>query len=102
MPPIIPAFRSRNYRLYFGGQGLSLIGTWITQTATIWLVYQLTNSALWLGLVGFVGQIPSLILAPFGGLVVDQVNRHRLLIITQILSMVQSLVLAVLALNRYH
>jgi MFS family permease len=92
-----PALRSRNYRLFFGGQGLSLIGSWMTQTATIWLVYQLTNSALWLGVVGFVGQIPSLILAPFGGIVVDRVNRHRLLIVTQILSAIQSLALAILA-----
>lgn len=95
----IPALESRNYRLFFGGQGLSLIGTWITQTATIWLVYHLTSSALWLGIVGFLGQIPSLILAPFGGLVVDRINRHRILVITQILSMSQSLALAVLALT---
>jgi MFS family permease len=92
-----PALRSRNYRLFFGGQGLSLIGSWMTQTATIWLVYQLTNSALWLGVVGFVSQIPSLILAPFGGIIVDRVNRRRLLIITQILSAIQSLALAILA-----
>lgn len=99
MTPIIPALKSKNYRLFFGGQGLSLIGTWITQTATIWLVYHLTSSALWLGIVGFAGQIPNFILAPFGGIVVDRANRHRLLITTQILSMLQSLALAVLALT---
>jgi MFS family permease len=92
-----PALRSRNYRLFFGGQSLSLIGSWMTQTATIWLVYQLTNSALWLGVVGFIGQIPSLILAPFGGIIVDRFDRRRLLILTQILSAIQSLALAILA-----
>ena len=55
-----PALRSRNYRLFFAGQGLSLIGSWMTQVAGVWLVYQLTGSALMLGIVGFVGQIPSL------------------------------------------
>lgn len=95
----LPALSSKNYRLFFAGQGISLIGTWITQTATIWLVYQLTNSALWLGAVGFVSQVPNFVLAPFAGIVVDRVNRRRLLIATQILSMIQSLALAFLALR---
>ena len=77
---IPPALKSRNYQLFFGGQGLSLIGTWITQTATIWLVYHLTSS-VWLGIVDFLGQIPSLVLAPFGELIVDRINRHRILVI---------------------
>ena len=96
---IIPALRSRNYRLFFFGQGVSLIGTWMTQTATVWLVYQLTQSALLLGIVGFTSQIPSLFLAPFGGVLVDRWNTHKILVATQILSMIQSLALAVLALT---
>lgn len=99
MRPFLPAFKSKNYRLYFGGQGLSLIGTWMTQVATIWLVYQLTDSALLLGIVGFLGQIPSFFMAPFGGVLVDRFNRHRILVITQILAMIQSLALAALALT---
>jgi MFS family permease len=96
---IFRAFKSRNYRLFFGGQGISLIGTWMTTTATIWLVYQLTNSALMLGLVGFANQIPNFILTPFAGVLVDRWDRHRTLIITQILAMIQSLTLAGLALT---
>ncbi|HEU5358394.1 MAG TPA: MFS transporter [Gemmatimonadales bacterium] len=91
------ALRHRNYRLFFGGQGTSLVGTWITRIATSWLVYRLTGSALLLGLVGFAGQIPTLILAPFAGVLVDRWDRHRILVITQVLSMLQSLALAVLA-----
>lgn len=94
-----PALKSRNYQLFFSGQGLSLVGNWITQTAMIWLVYQLTDSALWLGVVGFTSQIPSFVLAPIGGIVVDRVHRHRLLIGTQFLSMMQSIALTILALT---
>jgi len=97
--PILPAFRSRNYRLFFIGQGISLIGSWMTQIATIWLVYHLTNSPLLLGFVGFASQIPSFVLSPFGGVFVDRFSRHRILIGTQILSMIESLALAVLALS---
>ena len=93
------ALRSRNYRLYFAGQGVSLIGTWITRIATSWLVYRLTNSELLLGVVSFVGQIPMLLLTPFAGVLVDRWNRHRILVVTQILSAVQSLALAILALT---
>lgn len=97
--PDIPAFRSRNYRLFFAGQGLSLVGSWMTQVATVWLVYQLSASPWLLGLVGFTSQIPSLILLPFAGVFVDRWNRHRVIVWTQILSMIQSLTLAVLALT---
>jgi MFS family permease len=90
------ALRHRNYRLYFVGQGISLIGTWMTRVATSWLVYRLTDSALLLGLVGFAGQLPTFIFAPFAGVWVDRLNRHRVLIITQILAMLQSLTLAAL------
>ncbi len=99
MGRILRAFNSRNYRLYFAGQFLSMIGTWMTQIATSWVVYELTNSSLLLGVVGFASQIPTFFLAPFAGVVVDRWNRHRILVITQILAMLQSLVLAFLALT---
>jgi MFS family permease len=73
---MLRALRHRNYRLFFTGQTVSLIGTWMTRIATSWLVYRLTHSAL-LGLVGFAGQIPSFLLAPFAGVLVDRWNRHR-------------------------
>jgi MFS family permease len=96
---MLRALRHRNYRLFFSGQTVSLVGTWMTRIATSWLVYRLTRSALLLGLVGFAGQIPSFLLAPFAGVLVDRWNRHRLLIVTQILAMLQSAALAVLALT---
>jgi MFS family permease len=94
----VRALRHRNYRLFFGGQSISLIGTWMTRIATSWLVYRLTHSAFLLGLVGFSGQIPILLLGPFAGVWVDRLNRHRTLIVTQVLSMIQSFWLAGLAL----
>jgi MFS family permease len=93
------ALAHRNYRLFFSGQSVSLVGTWITRVATSWLVYRLTGSAFLLGVVGFWGQIPSLILSPFAGVLVDRWNRHRILVWTQALSALQSLALAVLALS---
>lgn len=95
----LPALRSRNYRLFFAGQGISLIGTWMTQLATVWVVYQLTHSAFMLGLVGFTSQIPSFFLAPFGGLIADRYSRRRLLVTTQTLAMLQSLALAFFTLS---
>lgn len=95
-PRLTRALHSRNYRLFFGGQSISLVGTWVTRVATSWLVYRLTGSLLLLGVVGFMGQIPTLLLSPFAGVFVDRWNRHRLLIGTQVLSMLQSLALAVL------
>ena len=95
-PRLTRALRSRNFRLFFGGQSISLVGTWITRVATSWLVYRLTGSLLLLGIVGFCGQIPTLVLSPFTGVLVDRWNRHRLLVITQVFSMLQSLALAVL------
>jgi len=94
------ALEHRNYRLFFGGQSISLIGTWITRIATSWLVYRLTGSELLLGVVGFASQIPLLVLAPFGGVFVDRWNRHRILIVTQVLSALQSLALAILTLMK--
>src|SRR3954470_12156166 len=96
---MLRALEHRNYRLFFSGQTVSLIGTWMTRIATSWLVYRLTGSALLLGLVGFAGQIPSFLLAPFAGVLVDRWNRHRLLVITQVLAMVQSALLAWYALR---
>jgi MFS family permease len=96
---MLRALRHRNYRLFFSGQSLSLIGTWMTRIATSWLVYRLTGSALLLGLVGFAGQIPSFLLAPVAGVLIDRWNRHRLLVATQVLAMAQSAALAALALT---
>jgi MFS family permease len=90
------SLRHRNYRLFFSGQTVSLVGTWITRIATSWLVYRLTHSVFLLGVVGFFGQIPTLVLAPFAGVLVDRWNRHRILVVTQVLSMLQSAALAVL------
>ncbi len=92
------ALRFRNYRLFFGGQSLSLIGTWMTRIAMSWLVYRLTGSAFLLGLTGFASQIPAFVLGPFAGVWVDRLDRHRVLVVTQVLSMLQSFALAALAL----
>jgi MFS family permease len=94
------ALRHRNFRLFFGGQSISLMGTWMTRLATSWLVYRLTGSAFLLGIVGFSGQIPTFLLAPFAGVWVDRLNRRHVLIVTQILAMVQSFALAVLTLTK--
>ena len=88
------ALRHRNFRLFFSGQSISLIGTWMTRIATSWLVYRLTGSALLLGLVGFIGQIPTFLLAPFAGVWVDRLDRRNVLLWTQALAAVQSLLLA--------
>lgn len=93
------ALRHRNFRLFFGGQSISLIGTWMTRVATAWLVYRLTGSALLLGTVSFAGQIPTFIFAPFAGVWVDRLNRRQVLVWTQALSMAQSLALAALTLS---
>lgn len=93
------ALRSRNYRLLFFGQLVSLTGNWMTQVATGWLVYRLTNSPQKLGLVSFCGQIPAFVLMPIAGVLVDRWDLRKTLIITQVLSMIQSLVLAYLTLR---
>ncbi|HUB19781.1 MAG TPA: MFS transporter [Acidobacteriaceae bacterium] len=92
------ALRHRNFRLFFGGQTISLVGTWMTRIATAWLVYRLTKSPMLLGTVSFAGQIPSFLLAPFAGVIVDRHDRRRVLLWTQTLAMVQSLLLAWLTL----
>src|SRR5579864_3326335 len=96
---MLRALSYRNYRLFFGGQIVSLCGTWITITATSWLVYRLTGSAFLLGVVGFASQVPAFVLMPFAGIAVDRWNRHRLIVATQTLSMLTSLTLAALTLT---
>ena len=93
------ALRYRNFRLYFLGQGTSLIGTWLTRVAMSWLVYRLTGSELLLGVVGFAGQVPTFLLAPVAGVLIDRIDRHRVLLITQALALVQSGLLAVLTIT---
>lgn len=93
------ALRHRNFRLFFGGQSVSLIGTWMTRVATGWLVYRLTGSGLVLGIVGFTGQIPTFLLAPFAGVWMDRLNLRSVLVWTQGLAALQSLTLAALTLT---
>jgi len=88
---ILRAFRYRNYRLFFGGQSISLVGTWMQQIAMSWLVYRMTGSVFLLGVVGFASQIPVSILAPFAGVLADRWDRYRILIATQTLAMAQAL-----------
>src|SRR4030043_1706062 len=96
---ISQSLKSRNYRLFFIGQSVSLVGTWMQVIAISWLVYDLTDSALLLGLVGFFSQVPSFFITPFSGVLVDRWNRHRILIATQALSMIQAFILAFLTLS---
>ncbi len=96
---VFRALQYRNYRLFVAGQGISLIGTWMQRIALSWLVYRLTNSAALLGVVGFAGQIPGFVLAPFAGVLVDRWDLRRMLVVTQALSMLQALTLALLLLG---
>ena len=91
---LLRALRSRNYRLFVAGQGISLVGTWMQQVAMSWLVYRLTGSALLLGVVGFTSQIPTLLIAPVAGVLADRWDRRRLLMINQTLAMLQAAFLA--------
>jgi MFS family permease len=92
------ATRHRNFRLFLIGQGISLMGSWMTRLALSWLTWRLTHSALLLGLVGFAGQILTFLLAPFAGVWIDRIDRRKLLILTQVFSALQSLALAGLTL----
>ncbi|MFI5253064.1 MAG: MFS transporter [Bacteroidota bacterium] len=96
---IFRTLRYRNFRLFFGGQLISLVGTWMQQLAVTWLVYRLTNSAFLLGAVGFISQLPSFLLTTFAGVLADRFNRHRMVIMTQVLAMIQATILAVLTLT---
>ena len=93
------ALSSRNYRLFFFGQGISLIGTWIQSVAQAWLVYRMTNSVFLLGLVGFLSQIMVFVFGPFAGVIADRMNRHRILVITQTAAMLQAFALALIVLT---
>jgi MFS family permease len=95
----VRALRHRNFQLFFAGQLISLIGTWMQVVAQSWLVYRMTNSALLLGTVGFASQIPVFIMAPIGGIVADRRNRHRVVIATQTASMILAGMLAALTLT---
>ncbi|HNX68950.1 MAG TPA: MFS transporter [Candidatus Omnitrophota bacterium] len=96
---IFRALRHRNYRLFFGGQSISLVGTWMQQVALSWLVYRLTNSPFLLGFVGFVGLVPTFICTPLAGVFADRHDRRNMLLVTQSLSMVQAAILAFLVLT---
>lgn len=93
------AFKHRNYRLFFGGQAVSLIGTWMQHVAMHWLVYRLTNSTFLLGVVGFTSQVPIFFCAPLAGVFADRHNRHRILIVTQVFAMLQAIIMAALTLS---
>src|SRR3954471_17502829 len=96
------AFKSRNYRLYFIGQSVSLIGTWMQKTAVSWVIYTLTHSTFMLGLTLFASQFPSFLFSLIGGVVSDRYNRYRVLLLTQIASMIQAILLtALILMNRY-
>jgi len=96
---MLRALGSRNYRLFFAGQGVSLIGTWMQQVAMSWLVYRLTGSTFLLGVTGFAGQIPNFLLAPVAGVLADRMNRRPLLMVTQGVAMFQAAALAALVLT---
>jgi len=98
---LLRALRSRNYRLFVAGQGISLVGTWMQQVAMSWLVYRLTGSALLLGVVGFTSQIPTFLIAPFAGVLADRWDRRRLLMINQALAMLQAAFLATAVLTGF-
>jgi MFS family permease len=93
------ALKSRNYRLFFSGQLISLVGNWMTQIATSWLVYKLTHSSLMLGAVSFAGQIPAFLVAPLAGVMFDRWDLRKTLLATQFLAMLQSFALAYFALT---
>jgi len=96
---IFRSLRHRNYRLFFSGQSISLIGTWMQRIALPWVVYRMTDSEVLLGVVSFAGSIPSFILAPFAGVLIDRWSRYRVMLVTQIISMIQAGVLAWLSLS---
>jgi MFS family permease len=95
----VRALRHRNFQLFFAGQLISLIGTWMQTVAQSWLMYRLTGSTLLLGTVGFASQIPVFLVAPIGGTVADRLNRHRIVIATQTMSMILAFILAALTLT---
>src|SRR5271169_2818687 len=100
LPTMLRALSSRNFQLFFSGQLISLIGTWMDTIAEAWLVYRLTGSSLLLGTVAFAGQIPVFLLAPVGGMAADRWNRRSIVIATQISSMILAFILAFLTITK--
>src|SRR5258708_3090872 len=98
LPSLFRSLRHRNFQLFFGGQLISLTGTWMQSVAQSWLVFKLTGSAVLLGLVGFSNQIPVFLLAPWGGVLADRINRRRILLATQTIAMILAFVLSALTL----
>jgi len=96
---VFRALKYRNFRIFFFGQSISLVGTWMQYIAMSWLVYRMTNSAFMLGVVGFASQIPAFILSPFTGVLADRRNRHKMLLLTQALALLQALILAILTMT---
>jgi MFS family permease len=99
LPDLARSLRHRNFRLFLVGQGISLVGSWMQQVAMSWLVYRITGSPLWLGMIGCAGALPLLLLAPVAGVVSDRCDRKRLVFLTQSLAMIQAFLLAALALT---
>ncbi len=99
LPAVFRSLKHRNFRLFFGGQLISLVGTWMQTIAEAWLIYRLTGSSVLLGLLGFVGQIPIFLLSPIGGLAADRWPRQRVVITTQVASMLLGFTLAALTLT---
>lgn len=96
------AFKSRNYRLYFSGQSISLIGTWMQKTAVSWVIYSLTHSTFMLGVTLFASQFPSFLFSLLGGVVSDRYNRYRVLLTTQVASMIQAILLTILIFSKHY
>src|SRR5215212_493006 len=99
LPAVFRAFKHRNFQLFFGGQIISLTGTWMQSVAQSWLVYRLTGSVALLGLIGFAGQFPVFLLTSFGGAIADKYDRQRILVTTQTCSMILAAILAALTLT---
>ena len=99
LPPALRSLRDRNFQLFFGGQFVSLTGTWMQSVAESWLVFRLTKSSTLLGTVAFAALIPSFLLSPFGGLVADRFDRRKILITTQTVSMILAFILAILTIS---
>src|ERR1700729_1161169 len=96
------AFNHRNYALFFAGQSVSQIGTWMQRTAVNWVIYSLTPSAFMLGLAIFAQQFPSFLLSLYGGIVSDRYSRYKILLVTQTASMIQAILLALLILTGHY
>ncbi|MDB5146427.1 MAG: transporter, partial [Mucilaginibacter sp.] len=96
------AFKSRNYRLYFTGQSVSLLGTWMQKTAVSWVIYSQTHSKFMLGLSLFASLFPSFLFSFLGGVVSDRYNRFKVLLFTQVASMVQAILLTALVFWGYY